>query len=147
MRRGVWLLEGSLGPTDPALRSCPEAPAVFVFDENMLQTKPTSFKRLFFVYESVVETFAERLTACEIRRGTMVQEVFDFCRKHGLEEIHVTRAPYPEYSVTVDQLRANFLVMEHDPEEMIRWDRQPPRRFMDLWREVLPRVLPDEAGD
>lgn len=147
MRRCVWLLEDSLGPDDPALRACPEAPAVFVFDDDWYRDHATSFKRLFFVYESAIETISEREPAGEVRRGVVVTEVFDFCRKHGAEEIHVTRSVSPAYRQHVESLRRTFLVVEHAPERLAVWRGRPPRRFMDLWKEALPRVLPEDAGE
>lgn len=144
MKQCVWVMEYSLGKNDPALRLYPDAPAVFIFDENWYQKHPTAFKRLFFVYESIVETFAERKAPAEIRRGDVVREVFDFCRKHDVEEIHVTRSETPRYHLYLEQLRANFVVIEHRPEELVTWPGRAPHRFMDFWKKVLPRVLPAE---
>jgi hypothetical protein len=144
MSRGVWLFEDSLGPHDPALRAHPGAPAVFVFDDEWLTTHPTSFQRLFFAYESLVETLAGREGPGEVRRGNVVREVIDFCRHYGVTEIHVTRSRSPAYRRHADQLRANFIVVEHAPDELISWPGRPPRRFMDLWKEALPKLLPPE---
>jgi len=47
----VWLHGDSLSPADPALRANPGAPAVFVFDEDLLARVGLTFKRLFFMYE------------------------------------------------------------------------------------------------
>lgn len=144
MSRGVWLLEDSLGPCDPALASHPGAPAVFIFDDDWLSEHPIAFRRLFFIYESVVETLASREGPGEVRRGNVVRELVDFCRKYQVTEIHVTRSPSPAYRHYVDQLRANFVVVEHPPAELVSWQGRPPRRFMDFWREVHTQVLPEE---
>lgn len=142
----VWLLEESLGPDDPALRSQPQAPAVFVFDEEKYRAQPPSFKRLFFIYESLVETFSRRQAPSEIRRGNVVREVFDFCRKHGAEEIHVTRSWCAEYTVYVEQLRANFVVVEYNPDEWISWAGKAPHTFREFWKAVASQALPEEEA-
>lgn len=144
MSRGVWLWEDSLGPCDPALAGHPGDPAVFVFDDDWLCEHRTSFKRLFFIYETVVETLANREGPGEVRRGNVVRELVDFCRKYQVTEIHVTRSRSPAYRRYVDQLRANFVVVEHPPEELVSWPGRPPRRFIDFWREAHGQVLPED---
>lgn len=144
MKQVVWLLEDSLGPIDPALRALPEAPAVYIYDEDDLRAHPTSFKRLFFIYESLVETFAGRSAPCEIRRGNLVREMIDFCRKYGAEEIHVTRSPSPAYRLWTEQLRHTLVVVEYAPETLVKWSGRPPRRFLELWEQAYPQLLPEE---
>lgn len=95
-------------------------------------------------YESLVECYAGRQAPAEIRRGNVVREVFDFCRKHRVEEIHVTRSPAAAYQLQLEQLRANFVVIEHLPDTLVTWAGRPPRRFMDFWKEVRARVLPPD---
>jgi hypothetical protein len=95
------------------------------------------------LYWIVVEMLAERNAPGEIRRGRVVNEVFDFCRKYGADEIHVTRSPAPAYLHAVEQLRSNFVVVEYAPDDLLPWQGRPPRRFMDLWKDALPRVLPE----
>ena len=143
MRRIVWLLEDSLGACDAALRANPDAPAVFVFDDEWYRANPTSFKRVFFVYESAVETLADRDAPGDVRRGAVVREVLDFCHKYKAEEIHVTRSQSAAYRQHVDLLRANFVVVEHEPDRLVAWQGRPPRRFMDFWKKVSPQVLPE----
>ena len=43
----VWLHGDSLSPADPALRANPGAPAIFVFDEDLLARVGLTVKRLF----------------------------------------------------------------------------------------------------
>ncbi len=144
MKQVVWLLEDSLGPIDPALKALTEAPAVYIYDEERLRTHPTSFKRLFFIYESLVETFAGRSAPCEIRRGNLVRDMIDFCRKYGAEEIHVTRSPSPAYRLWTEQLRHTLVVVEYAPETLVKWSGRPPRRFLELWEQAYPQLLPEE---
>ena len=94
--------------------------------------------------ETEVETFAGRSAPCEIRRGNLVREMIDFCRKYGAEEIHVTRSPSPAYRLWTEQLRHTLVVVEYAPETLVKWSGRPPRRFLELWEQAYPQLLPEE---
>ncbi|MET3803709.1 deoxyribodipyrimidine photo-lyase [Nakamurella sp. UYEF19] len=63
----VWLTAESLGTGDPALAADPDRPAVFVFDEPLLNRVMLSGKRLVFLAETLGELAAGR--PLEVRRG------------------------------------------------------------------------------
>ncbi|WP_249011404.1 FAD-binding domain-containing protein [Conexibacter sp. DBS9H8] len=56
----VWLTAESLGDDDPALRTHPERPAVFVFDAPLLARLGLSGKRLVFLAECLADLAARR---------------------------------------------------------------------------------------
>jgi deoxyribodipyrimidine photo-lyase len=56
----VWLTAESLGARDPALVAWPDLPAVFVFDEPLLERLRLSAKRLVFIVESLAELAEQR---------------------------------------------------------------------------------------
>jgi deoxyribodipyrimidine photo-lyase len=56
----VWITAESLGHADPALVAHPDLPAVFVFDEALLERLRLSSKRLVFLAECLAELAAER---------------------------------------------------------------------------------------
>ncbi len=56
----VWITAESLGDNDPALKANPELPAVFVFDEPLLQRLMLSSKRLVFLTECLAGLAATR---------------------------------------------------------------------------------------
>lgn len=56
----VWLTAESLGARDPALTAWPDAPAVFVFDEPLLDALQLSAKRLVFIVETLAELAEHR---------------------------------------------------------------------------------------
>lgn len=51
----VWLTAESIGVRDPALVAWPDVPAVFVFDEPLLDRLRVSTKRLVFIAESLAD--------------------------------------------------------------------------------------------
>ncbi len=69
----VWLTAESLGSADPALAADPNRPAVFVFDEPLLQKLRLSGKRLVFLAETLGEIAATR--DLEVRRGRVADEL------------------------------------------------------------------------
>ncbi|MGI4894023.1 MAG: FAD-binding domain-containing protein [Janthinobacterium lividum] len=81
----VWLTAESLGDTDPALMANPGVPAVFVFDEPLLQRLQLSGKRLVFLAETLAEL------GCEVRLGDPVEELAG-------RRLAVTHAPVPGFT-------------------------------------------------
>jgi hypothetical protein len=76
----------------------------------------------------------------------VVRELIDFCHQYHADEIHVTRGVAEPYHRYVELLRANFVVVEYPPDELVQWSGRVPRRFMEFWRDALPRIL-KEAGE
>lgn len=68
----VWLTAESLGDDDPALRAHPDLPAVFVFDEPLLQALQLSSKRLVFLADRLAELGAERVLEIHLGDPRMV---------------------------------------------------------------------------
>ncbi len=80
----VWLTAESLGSDDPALRSHPDLPRVFVFDAPLLSRLRLSGKRLVFLAQALAELDAE------VRLGDPVQELAG-------RRLAVTFAPVPGF--------------------------------------------------
>ena len=65
----LWIHGEALGPTNPALLAHPEAPAVFVFDRELIVQADLSLKRLGFLYECLLEL------PVTLRHGDVVEAV------------------------------------------------------------------------
>jgi deoxyribodipyrimidine photo-lyase len=91
----VWLTAESLGDRDPALAAWPSTPAVFVFDQRLLDHLRLSTKRLVFLAETLAE-LAE-LRPLEVRLGDPVDEL------QGVP-LASTFAPVPGYRRRAAQL-------------------------------------------
>ncbi len=136
----VWLHGDSLSPADPALLANPTAPAIFVFDEELLAAAQLSFKRLFFLYECALEAIAGRIGS--IRRGIVVDEVRAFAADHQALTVHTTASVAPRFQRYVAELRAAGLqVVVHEPPPFVVWHGEPPRRFSAFWRRVSAEAL------
>jgi deoxyribodipyrimidine photo-lyase len=82
----VWITAESLGDGDPALVAQPDLPAVFVFDEPLLQRLRLSGKRLVFLAETLADLATRR--AVEVHLGDPVTVLAD-------RACAVTFAPVP----------------------------------------------------
>lgn len=136
----VWLQGDSLSPLDPALQANPHAPAVFVFDEDLLGRLGLTFKRLFFMYECAEEAMAAHPGGGEVRRGRLPDELLACAKEHGCDEIHVTDTDAPLFETYRQALARDLRVERHESTPLVHYDRRV-RRFSQLWRAVEDEAL------
>ncbi len=94
--RAVWVTAESLDADDPASRSHPQLPAVFVFDVPLLARLRLSGKRLVFLAETLAELAESR--RLEVHRGDPVQVLRQ-------RDAAVTYAPVPGFVRRADRLQ------------------------------------------
>ncbi|MCS7030118.1 MAG: hypothetical protein NZL92_01110 [Gloeomargarita sp. SKYG116] len=87
----VWVHGDSLSPTNPALATYPSAPAVWVWDDELLRAWRISRKRIVFIYECLLEL------PVEIRRGDVVTEIRAFAQEKGAQKVVTTSSPSPRF--------------------------------------------------
>ncbi len=135
----VWLHGDALSPYDAALQAYPAAPVIFVFDEPLLTGGyRLTFKRLFFIYECIVDLY-ERIPnpVRELRRGNVVEEVLDFCRTHGATHLAVTETYAPRYRQFVHLFGQRGLAVQQFPKpKLVPYSGPAPKRFMPFWKKI-----------
>ncbi len=136
----VWLHGDSLSPLDPALQANPNAPAIFVFDEDLLGRLGLSFKRLFFMYECAEEALAAHPGGGEVRRGRLPDELLACARERGCDEIHVTDTDAPLFETYRQALARDLRVERHQSTPLVHYDRRV-RRFSQMWRAIEEDAL------
>ena len=131
----VWVHEEALGPANPALEDYPNAPALFVFDEQWIREQRISRKRLGFLYECCLEL------PITIRKGDVVSEVINFARRHGADGIVSSGAVDPRLQRVAAEIDRELPLWILDGEPFVDLPR-PPRlgRFSRYWREAEPVV-------
>ena len=131
----VWVHEEALGPANPALEDHPNAPALFVFDEQWIREQRISRKRLGFLYECCLEL------PITIRKGDVVSEVINFARRHGADGIVSSGAVDPRLQRIAAEIDRELPLWILDGEPFVDLPR-PPRlgRFSRYWREAEPVV-------
>ena len=131
----VWVHEEALGPANPALEDHPNAPALFVFDEQWIREQRISRKRLGFLYECCLEL------PVTIRKGNVANEVINFARRHGADGIISSGAVDPRLQRIAAEIDRELPLWILDGEPFVDLPR-PPRlgRFSRYWREAEPVV-------
>jgi deoxyribodipyrimidine photolyase len=100
----VWVHGDCLSPDHPGLTAHPGAPALFVFDDELLQTWQISLKRVVFIYECLLEL------PVTIRRGDPADVIERFAAEYGARRIVTTASPSPRFRQIVARLRRSFTV-------------------------------------
>lgn len=135
----VWVHGASLSPTDPALEANPDAPAIFVFDKDFLESNAISFARLQFMFEGAIEALEGRVQ--RICVGVQAEEILNFARELGATEIHTTQIPSPELDRTLDALEdAGLNAIMYAPDRLTSFSG-PVKRFSAFWRKVEREVI------
>ena len=135
----VWVHGASLSPTDPALEANPDAPAIFVFDKEFLETNAISFARLQFIFEGAIETLEGR--PHRVCVGIQSEEILNYAKELGASEIHTTQVPSPELDRTLDAPEdAGLNAMMHAPDRLTDFTGSV-KRFSAFWRKVEREVI------
>ncbi len=127
----VWIHGDNLSPASPALSSHPAAPAIFVWDDNLLDAWAISFKRLLFLYESLLEL------PVVIRRGEVAGEVLRYVAEQGGDGVITNASASPHFTALRRQIEAKYpvLVATQDP-FVTQQGEVDLRRFGRYWRKV-----------
>jgi hypothetical protein len=80
-----------LSPYGPALTAAPGAPAIYVWDDALLDEWAISLKRITFIYECLLDL------PVTIRRGDVAEEVMAFAREHDATELLTVESPSPRF--------------------------------------------------
>lgn len=126
----VWVNGDCLSPYGPALAAHPGAPALWVWDEGLLEEWRLSLKRVVFLYESLLEL------PVAIRRGDVAEEVAAFAREHGAARVVTTVSPSPRFGEIREALEASLPVEVLEPEPFLSPSagRLNLRSFSSYWR-------------
>ncbi|MFN5058551.1 MAG: hypothetical protein ACK5GU_01380 [Chloroflexota bacterium] len=104
MKPIIWIHGDALRPSNPALLAYPDAPAIFVWDDELLTKYGLSFKRIVFMYEALLEL------PVTIYRGNVITQVSAFASVHHADTIVTTGTPAPRFATICQQLRRTHIV-------------------------------------
>ncbi len=119
----IWVHGDSLSPTHPGLITYPQAPAVWVWDEELLEQWQISRKRILFIYECLLEL------PVEIRRGKVVPEISAYMHHHRATTLVTTPSPSPRFKQFCQELSQQFRLEILPVPPLI-----PPQKYLDLKR-------------
>ncbi|MEB3334539.1 MAG: FAD-binding domain-containing protein [Cyanobacteriota bacterium] len=148
----VWVHGEALGPANPALRAHPEAPAVFVFDGELIagrtattsdpsgdEAAPLAPGRLRFLRECLAEL------PVEVREGDVAAELLAAAVAAGADGIVTSQAVDPRFAAIRQRLDQALPLWVLEPEPFVDLPPRGPgapdlRRFSRYWRKAEPRV-------
>lgn len=125
----VWVHGDCLAPDSPALRAHDGAPAIYVWDDELLSEWQISLKRVVFIYECLLEL------PVVIRRGDVAMEVVRFARAHNAERVVTVNTPSPRFDLIRASIAETLPVEVVDVEPFLNYDGHLDlQRFARYWR-------------
>ena len=101
----VWVHGDCLSPYGPALKEYPDAPAIWIWDDALIEEWQLSLKRITFIYECLLEL------PVVIRRGDVASEVVAFAKEHNTDLVVTAESPSPRFDAISDQI-SRFVQVE-----------------------------------
>ncbi len=127
----VWIHGDNLNPENPALTLYPDAPAIWVWDEDLLDDYHIALKRILFMYEGLLEMPPQVV----IRRGNVFTEINQFVDEHNADGIVVMNSPSPRFDGLVNKLERQTPVKIMHERPIVDYDGPYDlRRFSRYWR-------------
>lgn len=87
----IWVHGDCLSPTNPVLQMYPDAPAIWVWDDALIDEWQLSLKRIKFIYECLLEL------PVVIRRGDVATEVVSFAQECDRHAVVTASSPSPRF--------------------------------------------------
>jgi hypothetical protein len=107
----IWIHGDCLSPKNPAFEEYPDTPAIWVWDDVLLEEWQISLKRITFIYECLLEL------PVTIRRGDIGTEILAFAEEQNATQIVTTDSPSPRFKKICDRIQKslNVQVLEVKP--------------------------------
>lgn len=133
----VWVHGDNLNPGGPALAAYPGAPAIWVWDDELLRAWRISLKRVVFIYECLLEL------PVVIRRGDVAEEIIRFAGENDATRVATAAGPGPRFAAVCAGLRAAGLAVEVLEEPPFALTDRPIdlKRFSRYWSVAGPGAL------
>ncbi|AVH70436.1 hypothetical protein [Nostoc sp. 'Lobaria pulmonaria (5183) cyanobiont'] len=125
----VWVHGDCLSPNNPTLQKYPDAPAIWVWDEALIEEWQLSLKRLTFIYECLLEL------PVVIRRGNVAQEILAFAQEHDANLVVTADSPSPRFDDICNQMERSIAVEVLQVEPFFDYDGYIDlKRFSRYWK-------------
>ncbi|WGV24463.1 hypothetical protein [Halotia branconii] len=125
----VWVHGDCLSPYNPALQEYPDAPAIWVWDEALIEEWQLSLKRITFIYECLLEL------PVIIRRGNVAQEVIAFAQEHHADLVATAASPSPRFDDICNEIEGSLQLEVLEVEPFFEYDGYIDlKRFSRYWK-------------
>ncbi|MBF1988002.1 hypothetical protein [Fischerella thermalis] len=98
----IWVHGDCLSPHNPALQEYPDAPAIWVWDDALLEEWQLSLKRIAFIYECLLEL------PVMIRRGDVAEEILAFAKENNATKVATVESPSPRFESICQQIERSI---------------------------------------
>ncbi|MEA5618027.1 hypothetical protein VB711_09280 [Cronbergia sp. UHCC 0137] len=125
----IWVHGDCLSPNNPALKKYPGVPAIWVWDDALIEEWQLSLKRLTFIYECLLEL------PVEIRRGDLTQEILAFVQENNANLVVTVNSPSPRFDDICQKVQAVFKLEVLEVEPFFDYDGYIDlKRFSRYWK-------------
>jgi hypothetical protein len=132
----VWIHGDCLSPYNPALQEYPDAPAIWVWDDALIEEWQLSLKRLTFIYECLLEL------PVIIRRGNVAQEILAFAQEHQANLVVTADSPSPRFDHICDEIECSLTVEVLEVEPFFDYDGYIDlKRFSRYWKVAEKHIF------
>lgn len=132
----VWVHGDCLSPHNPALKAYPDAPAIWVWDDALIEEWQLSLKRITFIYECLLEL------PVVIRRGDVAAEVVNFAKEHNTDLVVTAESPSPRFEDICNQIERSVPVEVVAGEPFFDYDGYIDlKRFSRYWKVAERRLF------
>ncbi|NJL09723.1 MAG: deoxyribodipyrimidine photo-lyase [Calothrix sp. SM1_7_51] len=132
----IWIHGDCLSPKNPALEEYPNTPAIWVWDDTLLEEWQISIKRITFIYECLLEL------PVVIRRGDMAEEIIAFASYHNATKVVAADSPSPRFQKICDKIERSLKVEVFEVEPFFDYDGFIDlKRFSRYWKVAEKHVF------
>jgi hypothetical protein len=125
----VWVHGDCLSPKNPALLEYPKSPAIWVWDDALIEEWQLGLKRLTFIYECLLEL------PVEIRRGNVAQEILAFAKENQANLVVTVDSPSPRFEDICNQIERSLELEVLEVEPFLDYDGYIDlKRFSRYWK-------------
>lgn len=125
----IWIHGDCLSPQNPALEEYPNTPAIWVWDDALIEEWQLSLKRLAFIYECLLEL------PVIIRRGDVAKEVLAFAKEHNANKVVTANSPSPQFDTFCDEIERSVELEVFEVEPFFDYDGYIDlKRFSRYWK-------------
>ncbi|MCS6834730.1 MAG: hypothetical protein NZ750_01775 [Anaerolineae bacterium] len=136
----IWVHGDNLNPHSAPFQTAPDAPAIFVWDDALLEEWRISLKRIVFIYECLLEL------PIIIRRGDVAEEVVQFAREHEARRILTSESPSPRHQFLCQTIikhmpKGSRLEVLREPAFVDGAEKVDLKRFSRYWNAVKKQAM------
>lgn len=132
----IWVHGDCLSPKSPAFEEYPDSPAIWVWDNELLEEWQISIKRIAFIYECLLEL------PVVIRRGDVVEKVLDFARENNARKVITVDSPSPRFDSICDEIERHKELEVYETEPFFDYDGFIDlKRFSRYWKVAQKYVF------